>query len=99
MTRRQLAYLALTLFGGYLVTFAGVAGYVQHVDHQNKLAERAAQVERDRQAEATRKIVCDLANGYLKIYRTNPPATDQQAGVKATWQAMADRFHCPPPPP
>lgn len=97
MTKRQLAYLCVTLFGAFLLNVAATLGYVQHVEHERVKAERAAQLERERQAEGTRRIVCDLANGYLRVYNANPPASEAQRGVQATWQAMADRFTCPPP--
>lgn len=97
MTRQQLTYLCLTLFVGFLVNIGGTLGYVQHVEHERMKAERAAQAERERQGEQTRRIICDLANGYLKVYVDNPPATPSAVGVRQTWQAMADRFLCPPP--
>lgn len=97
MTKRQLTYLCLTLFGGFLLNVAATLGYVNYVDQQRIKTEHAAQLDRERQAEGTRHIVCDLANGYLRVYNANPPSSDAQRGVQATWQAMADRFACPPP--
>jgi hypothetical protein len=97
MTKRQLAYLCLALFLGFLLNIGGTLGYVRYVEHQRMQAERAAQAEQARQADQTRRIICDLANGYLRTYADNPPVTPAGVGVQQTWQAMAARFLCPPP--
>lgn len=97
MTKRQLSYLCVTLFGGFLINIMATLGYVNYTEQQRVRAEHAAQLERERQAEGTRRIICDLANGYLKVYDDNPPATPAATGVQQTWQAMSTRFACPPP--
>lgn len=97
MSRRQLAYTCGALAAGYVVMFLAVLGYVDHVERERRRAEAISQAQQQRQQEQTRHVICDLANGYLKIYVDNPPVTPAQVGVQATWAAMAAQFSCPPP--
>lgn len=96
MSRPQLAYLSIALFLGFLLVGAGNLAYTDHVDSERARAEQQANDARAQQAEATRQLVCELANGYLRIYRDNPPQNETQQQVRATWAAMASRFLCPP---
>lgn len=97
MTRRNLLYLALTLTIMFVLQSAAGYGYTDYVNRQRQRADRAAEVQRQQQAEQTRQIVCDLANGYLRSFRENPPPTQTGQDVQRTWDALSKRLQCSPP--
>ena len=97
MSRRQLAYLCLMLFLGFIMNVAGTVGYVRHVEHERVKADQAIVVAKAEQAERTRQLVCQLANGYLRAFSESPPADGSAGvGVRSTWQQLAVQFLCPP---
>jgi predicted negative regulator of RcsB-dependent stress response len=92
MTRKQLSYLCLTLFVGFLLVGLGNVGYTQHVDHQRTKAERAAAAARAAQSEQMRQIVCRVAQRQAEAFRdaTSPVGQDARQG----WLDLAAQMNC-----
>lgn len=92
MTRRQLAYLALANFVGFMViAFAGY-GYIDHVDSQRRAGEARAAAERAEQAEATRKAFCNVVRDQIEVYRE--AVTPVGVGAFTSWTDLGRLFRC-----
>lgn len=92
MTKRQLAYLAFTLFMGLILMTMLCIGYTNHVDQQRIEGERAAAAARAQQSEQTRLLICDLALSQVDVFTGSTSPVGQKALLK--WSALADRFNC-----
>lgn len=92
MTRRQLAYLCVCLFGGFLLVGLANVGYTNYVDQQRTRAERAAAASRAEQNEQTRLIVCRIAQRQAEAFKDaqSPAGQDARQG----WLDLAVQFHC-----
>jgi hypothetical protein len=92
MSRRQLVYLCICLFGGFLLVGLANVGYTNYVDQQRTKSERAAAVSRAEQGEQTRLIVCRIALRQADAFKDAQSSAGQEA--RQGWLDLAAQFHC-----
>lgn len=96
LTRRNFAYMTLTIFVCFIVIAMGGYGYINYVNDQRiagdrKAAETAA-AERARQGEITRKIICDMVNAQVDVFADSTGPVGAKA--LAAWRALSVQFQC-----
>lgn len=92
MSRVRLAYLALALFGAFLLVGVGNVGYTNYVDQRRVEGEREAAAARALQSEQTRQLVCNLALSQIEVFSGSTTPVGMKA--LASWSALAGSFNC-----